>query len=530
MTKRERNMKSDMKKMSYAELNSDTIYVYVQTYQLAKNYLIRALESIKKQTYSNFRCIIFDNCSSAEVRNMLQEYVKSDQRFSLTYFDKTMGHVIMWEYGIPEILHMAGDRGGFFSIVDADDELKQDCFEKMVAYMKKNNLDMVASGSVFIEADTMKINGIRNIPTETVLEGNLFEQKFPEYYQIMRTHWGKLYKIDVIKRMNLSNLNVVPYGADTLFVREALLKSKRVGILPEALYKYYIYPGTRTYNLKQGRLNAPKVLLERDLSFIMQKCGTISSNTISWLINIYLRENVDAFELVVNGEKDCRQKIEEIYSVLSAVPCRMAIRLGARGGYTFLCDWLLHQKILESEETFSKCCEIFGILCTVPGKIPNGGNADRFKFLVKLYDFWDDWDSKQMVEKEILNCTGNSLLLQNCDFYYCKYNADIVEDLLRENYAEAYKKIKEVTQKKDYFEKQFIKKNIELGQNVAAILQDEAEFIYMNKRNIELSMDDDMAKALSEVDEWLQILPEDEELLRIRQYIVEKGDFCESGC
>ena len=231
---------------------------------------------------------------------------------------------------------------------------------------------------------------------------------------------------------------------------------------------------------------------------------------------------MDAFELVVNGEKDCRQKIEEIYSVLSAVPCRMAIRLGARGCYTYLCDWLLHQRILESEETFNKCCEIFGILCTIPGKIPNGGNADRFKFLVKLYDFWDEWDSKQMVEKEIVNCASNSLLLQNCDFYYCKYNVDIVENLLRENYVEAYKKIKEVIQKKDYFQKQFIKKNIELGQNVAAILQDETEFIYMNKRNIELSMNDDMAKTLSEVNEWLQILPEDEEFLRIRQQIVEK--------
>lgn len=57
---------------------------------------------------------------------MLQEYVKRDQRFSLTYFDNTVGHVIMWEYEIPEILHMAGAGGGFFSIVDADDELNPD--------------------------------------------------------------------------------------------------------------------------------------------------------------------------------------------------------------------------------------------------------------------------------------------------------------------------------------------------------------------------------------------------------------------
>ena len=101
--------------MKDTELNSSTIYVYVQTYQLAKNYLLRALNSIQKQTYPNFRCLIYDNCSDMEVRSMLQEYVKEDPRFSVTYFDETEGHIIVWEYGIPEILHLAGARGGFFA-------------------------------------------------------------------------------------------------------------------------------------------------------------------------------------------------------------------------------------------------------------------------------------------------------------------------------------------------------------------------------------------------------------------------------
>lgn len=83
-------------------------------------------KGIGKHKETDFRCIVYDNCSGAEVRNMLQEYVKRGMRFSLTYFDNTVEHVIMWEYGIPEILHMAGAGGGFFSIVDVDDELNPD--------------------------------------------------------------------------------------------------------------------------------------------------------------------------------------------------------------------------------------------------------------------------------------------------------------------------------------------------------------------------------------------------------------------
>lgn len=162
--------------MNDTELNSGTIYVYIQTYQLGKKYLLRALESIKKQTYSNFRCLIYDNCSGMDTRDMLQEYIKGDSRFSITYFDETAGHIIGWEYGIPEILYLAGDKGGFYCRVDADDELETDCFEKMLAYMKKNDLDMVASGSSFIDANTMQVLGIRNIQANLILEGDLFEK------------------------------------------------------------------------------------------------------------------------------------------------------------------------------------------------------------------------------------------------------------------------------------------------------------------------------------------------------------------
>lgn len=483
---------------------------------------MRALESIRKQTYTNFRCLIYDNCSDENIRTILQKYVKEDRRFSVTFFDNTAGHIIAWEYGIPEILHLAGDQGGYFCRVDADDELEPGSFEKMITYINSNDLDMAASGATFIEADTMRILGIRGVENNIILEGDMFEKYFPMYYQIMRTHWGKMYKIDVIKKMNLSNLNIVPYGVDTLFVREALLNAERVGIVAEPLYKYYLYSDVRDYNIKEGRKDAPRTLLERDLSFIMQKCGKISSNTIDWLINVYLQENNDVFNLIVNNQNDSQQKIEDIYSVLSSVPCRMAMRLDARETYTYLCDWLLHQNILEDEQMFCRCAEIFGMLCIMPNQIPNGGNADYFRFLIKLYEFWDDYDSKPMLEKNILNCAQNSLLLQKCDFYYCKFNTEIVEFLLRENYENAYEKIKETIEKKNYFDEQFSKKNVELGQNVAAILQDEKKFIYMNKRKIELQLEDDVEGALAEVNEWIELLPDDDELTKLKRDILDK--------
>lgn len=516
--------------MSRTELNADTIYVYIQTYELGKDYLIRALDSIRNQTYTNFKCLVYDNCSGEEVRAKLQEYVKEDDRFSLTYFDNTAGVSIGWKYGIPEILHMAGDKGGYYCRVDADDELELTCFEKMVAYMTSNELDMAASAASFIDANTMKCVGIRSTQTDFILEGNLFDRRFPEYYQIMRTYWGKLYKIDVIRKMNLSNLKIATYGGDTLFVREALHKSKRVGILSEPLYKYYMYPDVRSYNLEKRRIEAPRFLLERDLSFVLQKCGNISVNTIELLLNVYLRENNDVFALIANGHDDNEQKIENIYSVLSAIPFRLAMRLGARGKLEDLYDWLLHQNIMENDQTISRTAEMFSILGVIPDRIPNKGNADYFRFLVKMYDFWDNYDSKSFLESNIMKCVRNSLLLQNYDFYYCRFNSGIVEAVLREDYAEACKSIKEVIRKKHYFDGQFIGKHVELGLNIAAILEDESEYAYMSKRKIELLINEDLPKALVEVNEWIELLPDDEELIKFKKQIVEKkGGISDAG-
>lgn len=189
--------------------NSDTIYVYIQSYELGKAYFKRALDSIRNQTWPNFRCLIYDNGSGSEVRRELQEYVSQDQRFSLTCFDNTKGRVLAWEYGIPEILRMAGDTGGYFFRLDADDELELSCFEKLVGRIKTDSLDMCAGGAVFLDGETGNVLGNRKIDENIILEGKLFEEYFPVYYQIMRTHWAKLYRVSLPSLSTTVNRNVV---------------------------------------------------------------------------------------------------------------------------------------------------------------------------------------------------------------------------------------------------------------------------------------------------------------------------------
>lgn len=502
--------------------NSDTIYVYVQTYELGKNYLKRALDSIRNQTYPNFRCLIYDNGSGSEVRRGLQEYASQDERFLLTFFDNTKGRVLAWEYGIPEIIRMAGDTGGYFFRLDADDELEPSCFEKMVDHIKADSLDMVAGGALFLDGETGKVLGDRKVDENVILEGTLFEKYFPKYYQIMRTHWAKLYRLDLLKKMNLSNLRITAYGGDTLFVREALLKSQRVGLLSDLLYKYYLYKEVREYNLAEGREYASQLLFERDLSFLMLKCNTISADSIIWLLQMHFAENQDFFKLISKTSRTGQEKIDSIYKMLTTIPCRFAIRVAERPRYLFIAEWLMKQNVFENDCTFRQAAEIFGMLGVIPVWPQGVSAADQFRMLVKIYEYWDEPEKKPLLEEEIQKCLHTSQLLQNTDAYYGRFNADIVRDILKEDYRSAYTKVKESLEQRYCFAAQFYETNLELALNLAALLDLETEFVLWKKKSIELLMEKDLELAGEEVEEWLEILPEDPDFIRYKTQIAEK--------
>lgn len=70
-------------------MDSNTVHIYLQSYELSKPYLRRALESIRNQTYTNFICHIFDNGSGAEVKAIIKRYVEEDDRFRALYYNQS---------------------------------------------------------------------------------------------------------------------------------------------------------------------------------------------------------------------------------------------------------------------------------------------------------------------------------------------------------------------------------------------------------------------------------------------------------
>ena len=75
------------------------------------------LDSIARQNYPWFECVVVDNASSDDSRTVIERHIRADRRFSTVCLGENLGQ-------LRGALHVIdGLRGGFVAFVDADDIL-----------------------------------------------------------------------------------------------------------------------------------------------------------------------------------------------------------------------------------------------------------------------------------------------------------------------------------------------------------------------------------------------------------------------
>ncbi len=98
------------------------VAVIVSCYNYA-DYIGRCLDSILKQTYTNFKCVIVDDCSLDRSVEVVEGFIKShnlEGRFQLIRHDENGGQMEAFKTGLKHT------EGIFVVFVDADDQLFED--------------------------------------------------------------------------------------------------------------------------------------------------------------------------------------------------------------------------------------------------------------------------------------------------------------------------------------------------------------------------------------------------------------------
>lgn len=165
-------------------LNLPLVSFVVTSYNYEK-YILKTLESIKKQSYKNFEILVVDDCSSDNSCKVVEKFIEENQDLKITLFvqNKNQGQMSAMMRGLKEA------QGQFVSFIDSDDILMPDYAKIHVQTHLKTSLAMTSCAIIEIgkNDEVHTFNSISSPACETV-EDLLNTEK--NDYKIIKAHFG----------------------------------------------------------------------------------------------------------------------------------------------------------------------------------------------------------------------------------------------------------------------------------------------------------------------------------------------------
>ena len=112
-----------------------------------EKYLRDQIDSILNQSFKDFRLLISDDCSTDSTREILNEYVKKDDRVIVFLQDKNLGVVKNFEYLMKKV------EQEYFMFSDQDDVWKKDKIQNSINMMNEKNCDLVYTNLEVVDSE-----------------------------------------------------------------------------------------------------------------------------------------------------------------------------------------------------------------------------------------------------------------------------------------------------------------------------------------------------------------------------------------
>ena len=249
-------------------MDKNRLSIIIPVYN-AEDYLDRCLHSILEQEFSSYEVILVDDGSSDASPLICDRYSSTDPRFRTVH--KPNG-------GVSSARNMGLElaKGEYIMFLDSDDTLLPLGLDDIMGAVTGE--DMVVAGyATFID----------NVPVKTVKPKKTKTYKgaeYPEFFQqnvrrnceMLDAPWAKLFKRKTIG--NTRFCEELSYAEDKLFVFEVMARCSSILAFSEAIYGYYMRPGSLGSDTKsikhvsQLMVFLPKYAVVLDA--LVQRCPT----------------------------------------------------------------------------------------------------------------------------------------------------------------------------------------------------------------------------------------------------------------
>ena len=465
--------------------------IYIRTFAFnAEKTIVKTIESVLSQTVGEFQYYLMDNGSTDSTGDIIRDYAKKDSRI-VPFYNKVNSayeeNPEFWDF----TTSLKDD--DYYVALDADDYYAPTFLEELLGFMESENLDMAACGTEFFNGDTGAVLGSRVLKNSVVLSDSAsYDMFFPYIHWNLRQVWGKVYTGRVAKEMpGYKKPDWWPkgYGGDTANVYTCMQHVNRLGIYAKVLHHYRKSVESVSHKWIEGRENAEVVLHEKTKELIFDKVGFISDQNQQFLHVAYLNGIKDTLDVLAKVAMPDGDKVR----LCAAIFCNPTTVEALNGDISLFEEEPVLQNVIRG---YKKAFLNWGM-----DVLANLKEED----MVHMVDFcnsFNDYLGVLLSQEQICELLRQS---SRCMF-----------EFLVGNYVNALQLLEKEMDNKNTVSQTYLI----LAQNIAALISDEERYVAYSKKLIGSYIEKGQnEKAKRELEEWLEILPNDSDFIEMRNRI-----------
>lgn len=223
----------------------------------AESTLMRCLDSILRQTITDFEVLLINDGSTDGSENICLRYSSVDERFRF-FSQKNSGVSKARNLGL---FHSKGD---WITFIDADDWIEPDMLEFLTT-IREENVDVVMGGYVMntqkkitysvLTAERIYKNNFSSYALSTLIpEASSYYDGFKMSFGIMANVCGKFVRKELLIKNQIQFDEKLKLGEDGLFWLKCYIKAKNFIIVNKHIYHYEIMPTTANFKFRPNIL------------------------------------------------------------------------------------------------------------------------------------------------------------------------------------------------------------------------------------------------------------------------------------
>lgn len=273
--------------------HSPLVSVVVPTYN-AEPFLRQALDSCLSQTYPHLEIICVNDGSKDNSPEIIKEYAGKDFRIKL--IDQPNGG-----YGKAMNAGLKAATGKYFAILEPDDYLPSDAYEKLVSLAEEKELDFIKGSTSSFFTDAQQNAVFSKQPPYPIMNEVICPRKRPDsVIHLAIDSWNGLYNLDFLREHQVE-YHESPGASyqDTGFFMQTFTWAERVMFIEDTTYFYRIdNPGSSKNNI-----SSKMYTLFEEYRFIKRKLET---DTERWeeMKPLYLERYIGGHRWIYESLRD----------------------------------------------------------------------------------------------------------------------------------------------------------------------------------------------------------------------------------